>query len=157
MTNKPILEWLKTTEFASDLKPDHLEKLAAMATEVTFDEADIIFSEGDTGDLVYLLREGQVAIDVHVPSRGWTTVLTIGPGQLLGWSSLFDSHHKTATGRVVMPTQAIAFKATQLRELSNDDPELGGIIAWRIARLIATRLKITRLQLMDIFTPVKMV
>jgi CRP-like cAMP-binding protein len=146
-----MLKILQTTAFLQDLATPHLEKLAAIATEVTFAEGQIIFREGDIGDVLYLIREGQAAVEMHVPGRGRVTILTVGPGQLLGWSALFAQKRKTATGRAVAPIQAITLNASQLREVCQQDCELGFVIIWSVAELIADRLKATRLQLLDVF------
>ncbi len=153
MATESVLQTLQAMEFTRDLEPRHLEKLASMATEVSFAEGETIFREGDMGDVVYLIQEGRVAVEIHVPGRGRVTVLTVGPGQLLGWSSIFPPRRKTASGRAVTPVRAIAINATQLREACQADHDLGYAILWRVAEVIADRLKATRMQLLDVFAP----
>ena len=84
--SESVLQALQPMEFTRDLEPRHLIKLASMATELTFDEGDSVFHEGDTGGKIYLVSEGRVALYIHVPRRGRVTILTIEPGRLLGWS-----------------------------------------------------------------------
>lgn len=153
MSTDAVLTALQGTEFVRGLEQRHLEQLAAMATEVNFPAGETIFREGDLSNTVYLIREGQVAVEAHVPSRGRVTLLTVGPGQLLAWSSLFPPRRKTASARTVAPTWAIAFDATRLREACQMDCELGYTLIWRVAEVIADRLKATRLQLLDVFAP----
>ncbi len=153
MTAETLLKVLESMEFTRGLERHHLEKLASMASELTFSEGEIIFREGDVGNLLYLIEEGQVAVDTHVPGRGRVTILTVGPGQLLGWSALFTQMRKTASARAVIPTRALAFNAAQLREMCDADHDLGYVLLWRVAEVIASRLKATRLQLLDIFAP----
>lgn len=153
MPSETVLEALRTMEFTEGLKPQHLEKLASVASDVEFQEGETIFQEGDVGGRVYLIRDGLVALDIHVPGRGRVRILTIGAGQLLGWSSIFAPMLKTATARVVVPTQALAFDAVRLREICQTDHDLGCPLGWRVAELIAGRLKATRMQLLDMFAP----
>lgn len=153
MTSETVLQALQSMEFTRDLDPKHLEKLASSATEVEFAEGETIFREGDLGETLYLIQDGLVAVDTHVPGRGRVRILTVAAGQLLGWSSLFSPMHKTATARVVTPTRALAFDATQLREMCQADYELGCALGWRVAEVIAGRLKATRMQLLDMFAP----
>jgi len=155
MTYENVLAALQTLEFTRDLDPKHLEKLASISYEVNFAEGQTIFREGDVGEVVYLIQEGQAAVDIHVPGRGRVTILTVGPGELLGWSTLFPSKRKTAGGRTVTPVKAIAINGAQLRELIQSDHDLGCVLLWRVAEVIAERLKATRLQLLDIFAPGK--
>jgi CRP-like cAMP-binding protein len=120
---------------------------------VSFEADQIIFREADIGKFLYLVDSGQVAIEIRVPGQGRTTILTVGPGELLGWSSLFPSGRKTAGARTVTATRAIAVDAQRLRDTMFEDHDLGCAILWRITDVIAGRLKATRLQLLDIFAP----
>ena len=155
MDFEKMMETLQTMAVFQGLELHQLTVLASMAKEVAYAEGDMVFREGEVGKTVYLIQDGQVALDIYVPGRGPVTILTVGPGQLLGWSSLFSTERKTANGRVVKPTNAIALDANELRQLCRQDHELGCIIAWRVSELIAGRLKATRLQLLDIFAPLE--
>ncbi|NOZ71428.1 MAG: cyclic nucleotide-binding domain-containing protein [Chloroflexi bacterium] len=153
MTPETVPKLLQELEFTRDLTPEQIEKLASLAFEVSFPENFTIFRERDAGELLYLIKSGQVALYVSVPGQGRKTILTLGPGQILGWSALFPTGRKTASARTVSPTEAIAFNAAQLRETMEEDRDLGYALLWRIADVIASRLRATRLQLLDIFAP----
>ena len=153
MKSETLLEALQYMELTRSLEPKHLEKLAGMAFEATFSKGETIFSEGDLGDALYLIRTGRAAVETYVPGQGRVTILTVGPGQLLGWSALFPNKHKTASSQALMDTQVIALSASQLRAACQEDCELGYAVIWRIAELVANRLKATRLQLIDVFAP----
>jgi CRP-like cAMP-binding protein len=153
MSPETIPETLQGLAFTQDLPSTQLDALAALAFEVTFPEDFTIFRETEAGELLYLIKEGHVALYVSVPGQGRKTILTLGPGQILGWSSLFPSGRKTASARTVTPVEAIAFNTAQLREAMDADKELGYALLWRIADVVASRLKATRLQLLDIFAP----
>lgn len=151
MPSQAVRQMLQESEIARDLSQEQIEKLAALASERTFSEGEIIFRENEVGTVLYIIGEGQVAIEIRVPGRGRRTILTVGSGQLLGWSSLFPSERKTAGARSVHPTRALAIDAASLRETIEQDHDLGCLLLWRIAEVIAGRLKATRLQLLDIF------
>jgi CRP-like cAMP-binding protein len=153
MVDEALIRTLESMEFTHGLKARHLEKLASMAREVSFPEGTVIFREGDTGDEIYLVKEGQVALDLHVPGRGRVTLLTIGPGQILGWSALFPPQRKTATARAMTPVQAIAINATQLRGTCLTAPTMGCPLGWRVAEAIASRLNAAYLHMLDVYAP----
>lgn len=151
MSSNTVLEALQEMDFVQNLKPEHLEKLATMATEVEFPTKATIFQEGELSDKVYLIVDGQVAVEIFVPSRGRVTILTLRNRQTLGWSPLFENKPNTASGRAMVPTKTLALDAEQLRNVCKEDHELGCALGWRVAETIAGRLKATRLQLLDIF------
>ena len=153
MSSNTVLEALQEMDFVQNLKPEHLEKLATMATEVEFPTKATIFQEGELSDKVYLIVDGKVAVEIFVPSRGRVTILTLRNRQMLGWSPLFEDKSNTASGRAMVPTKTLALDAKQLRNICKEDHELGCAIGWRVAETISSRLKATRLQLLDIFAP----
>lgn len=155
MATQIVLQALQSLEFTKDLEPKELEKLASIATYVTFSDGATIFREGDSSELVYLITEGEVSLFTKVPGHGQVTILTLGPGQLLGWSSLFPPQRKTAGALTNAPTRAIAINALQLLDLCQSDTELGYRIMWRVADIISGRLRAAREQLLDIFEPAK--
>ncbi len=155
MTSETLIQALKSMDFTQGLQQNHLETLASIATQVTFSEGATLFREGDVSELVYLIEEGEVDLETKVPGHGQVVIHTVGPGQLLGWSSLFPPERKTAGARATKPTQAIAINATDLRKLCDSDCDLGCKIMWRVAEVISTRLRVARAQILDIFEPTR--
>jgi CRP-like cAMP-binding protein len=155
MSSETVVRALQNIEFTKELEKKQLDALASVATYVTFSEGATIFREGDASDLVYLIDSGEVELLTKVPGHGHVTILTLGPGQLLGWSSLFPPERKTASARTLSPTKAIAINATKMRELCQEDLSLGCHIMWRVAEIISQRLRAARAQLLDMFEPTK--
>ncbi|HEY85072.1 MAG TPA: cyclic nucleotide-binding domain-containing protein [Chloroflexi bacterium] len=151
-----MLNAFQSMEFTRDLEAQHLVKLASMATKATFEAGETIFREGDAGRMIYLIQEGRVGIYIRVPNRGLVTLLTVEPGRLLGWSSLFPPHHKTADARAIVFTQSIAIDAAQLWDACRADHDLGYTIMQQVAEAITSRLIATRLQLLGISTPTQL-
>ena len=155
MMSELVLNALRSMEFTQDFEPKQLEKLASIATYVTFSEGATIFREGDGSELVYLILEGEVSLLTQVPGHGQVTILTVGPGKLLGWSSLFPPQKKTAGAQTNASTKAVAFNALQLQELCTADHDIGFEIMSRVAQVISNRLSISRELLLDMFESTK--
>lgn len=143
---------LKNLAFTKGLEPDQLDRIAEIATPVHWGAGETIFREGDRDSILYVVEEGRVAIEVTMPGRGRVILLTVGPGELFGWSSLFHQRPKTAAARTTEPTRALALDAPKLRALCDADPRLGYVLTQRILEVVAERLKATRMQLMDIYS-----
>jgi CRP/FNR family transcriptional regulator, cyclic AMP receptor protein len=151
MENSPILSRLQNLTFTQGLEPGHLERLAELTTPMQWGAGEVVFREGEIGSLLYVVEQGRVAIEVTVPGRGQVTILTVGPGEVFGWSSLFFQRPKTASARTTIPTRAMALNAGLLRELCEAEPRLGYALTKRLLRVVSERLKATRLQLLDVF------
>ena len=149
-TELKVLTILRSLEVTRDLETEHLRKLASLTSEVEFAEGEIIYRVGDVGEAIYIIETGQVVIEMNVPGQGEVTVLTVGPGQLFGWSSLFPSERTMARARAVKPTQAIAINANRLQAACRTDHRLENAIIRCTAKVMADRIKTTRQQLVDI-------
>jgi CRP-like cAMP-binding protein len=147
-TELKILVALRSMKSLEGMKTPHLKKLTALATEVKFTPDQIIYREGDLGEAIYFIEEGEVVIEMGLPGlSNPVKMYTVGPGQLFGWSALFPPRRKQARARVIVPTQAIAVNAAKLREAMLADQGLENALIQRVNEVIAERLAMTRQQL----------
>lgn len=147
----PIPSRLSALPLAEGMGPAELDRLAELATPVHWEAGATIYREGDHDPLVYLVEEGHVALEVTVPGRGPVIVLTVGPCEVFGWSSLFYQRPKTAAARASVPTRALALDADRLRALCEADHDFGYTLTRRILAVVSDRVKTARIQLLDIF------
>lgn len=144
-----VITTLRSMPFTQGMDSHQVKKLASLAVEVKFAPDEVIFREGDEARAIYLIEEGQIALESHVAGRGLVTMLTLGTGELLGWSSLFPPRRKTSNARAIQPTWAIAIDTEKLQEACQTDHQLETMIIRRVADVIAERLKATRQHLLD--------
>ncbi len=148
-----LLAALQTIPWFVDLHPKQLERLAGIASYCDVHTNEVIFSEGERIDFLYLILEGQIAIENFVPTRGWTRLFTAEPLDIIGWSSMTPViRQRTATARALGNGRLIAFNADALRKACEEDHSLGYVILKRISNVVASRLLTTRLQLLELFT-----
>jgi CRP-like cAMP-binding protein len=153
MNSEPIpISLLQSIPLFSDVSPDHLGQIAKIATIRTIRDGDEIFHEGDPQDYLYIVLEGRIALEMLVPHRGRLRFLTIEPMEVLGWSSMADvSPRRTASACTVSSGKLLAIDAGKLFKLCQADPVLGFVVMHHVANVIANRLIITRMQLLDMF------
>ena len=144
---------LSDLAFTQGLDAGQLVQIAQIATSFQWDAGTTVFREGDRDPLLYVVEEGRVAIEIAVPGRGRVVILTVGPGEIFGWSSILPDRHKTAAARTIEPVRVLALEASRLRELCDLDPRLGYLLTRRILEVVSERLTATRMQLLDIYSP----
>ena len=137
--------------FLADLSPRVQEKLLSLGETFQYPEGETIFHEGDPSLHLYIVKTGQVAIDVHVPSKGRKSIMTAGPGDLFSWSALVEPRIETASARAVQATEALGVKGGALMDLCREDPDFGFELYRALSEVISSRLIATRLQLIDVF------
>ena len=142
----PILENLAKHPFLQGLKTKHLDTLAACAMQKVFEPGEIIFREGHPANRFYLLTSGKVSLET-ADEQGPTEVQTIGAGDVLGWSWLFPPHYWRFDAVALEPTRATFIYGTRLRELCEEDHDLGYEIMKRTAAVVIQRLTAARKQL----------
>ncbi len=133
------------------LEPAYLELIAGCGSNVAFDAEQRLFREGDAADIFYVLRHGRLALELHVPGQGEVVVMTVGPGEIAGWSWLVPPYRWHLDGRALERGSAIAFDAACLRGKCDTDPKLGYELMKRFATILLERLQATRMQLLDVY------
>jgi CRP/FNR family transcriptional regulator, cyclic AMP receptor protein len=138
--------------FLQGLDPTMLSHIVGCASNVRFDANQDLFEEGDEAKQVFIIRSGNVAIEMNVPGRGAVTIQTVGAGEILGWSWLLPPYLWHFTARSTELTRAIVLDATCLRNKCEEDPRLGYEIMKRFAGILEDRVESMRLQLLDIYS-----
>src|SRR5690242_12872732 len=110
----------------------------------------LLFREGDPPGEIYVVLSGRVSLGVHMGARGEAIVLSLGEGELLGWSSLL-ARKRVATARVTHSVRLICIGASELLELCERDASVGYAIMSAAFEEVADRLHATRLQLLDLY------
>lgn len=148
---KAFDEILKETKFFHGLAPEYIQLLAGCASNVRFDPGEYVFREGEPANSFYLIRHGQVALELHDPRRGQLIIDTLNEDEILGWSWLFPPYKWVYSARAVILTRAIAMDGKCLREKCDSDPVLGYDLMKRFAVIMIDRLQATRLQVLNVY------
>lgn len=142
---------LATHPFLKGLEQAHLDLLVGCASNMVFKPGQLLFRTGEEANQFYILRDGQVAIEIPIPPRGVINIQTMGEGEVLGWSWLIPPYHWHFNARAVEATRAIALDGKCLRGKCEQDHDLGYELLKRFSHIIEQRLEATRLQLLDIY------
>lgn len=137
--------------FGTTLSPHARAQLAVHVTRRSYQVGDVILREGDETELFGIVSSGRVALRLLVPERGPVTILTVEPGDVIGWSALVPPHRSTSTAVAVEPTGLLAFDGRELREVLGTDPALAATLYPRLLEALARRLSATRHQLLDLY------
>ena len=122
-----------------------MARLAPLASEVTFEEDEVILIEGQLSAAFYLVIEGSVAVELRTP-RYVICVEALGPGKAFGWSALLDHQDTLFQVRARERTTALCLEGAALKSLCRSDPDLGIEILQRTLQLVAGRVKATEIR-----------
>jgi MFS family permease len=97
-----VLSLLTSVPLLAPLPPITLEKLAARSVTAHVAAGHVIVTEGDPGDLFYVIADGEVAV-----SCAGRDLATLGAGQEFGEIALLRDSSRTATVGATCPTRLI--------------------------------------------------
>jgi CRP-like cAMP-binding protein len=142
---------LREHEFLSGLSAEQNAVLVGCAKNARFDAGAFLLREGDAADTFFLLRVGEVALELHVPGRGAVQMEKLGPGDVLGLSWLEPPYRVQLDARAVGPVVALVFDGACLRRKMDADPRLGFVLSKRLLAETVKRLQRVRLQRADVY------
>lgn len=136
----------------NSLTPEHFYKTAELTHLRIAKAGEVFFREGDKQDFVYIVLEGRVSLDIFVPHHGKVRFCTAEPYDVFGWSSVTPGvRQRTAGAMAVLESKVACIDAERLRQFAENDHDFGYLLMRRLANVVASRLMITRLQLIDMF------
>jgi CRP/FNR family transcriptional regulator, cyclic AMP receptor protein len=150
--NENLLHDLERHPFAAEFRPEHRARLAGLASRVHFVRDQVIFHEGDDYSVMYLLVEGLVALELELPSQV-LRVQTLYAGDVFDWSAVLPHASKHFQARALDAVTALAFEGEKLLASFRDDPEFGLAVMFHLMGVVSERLRATRVQLVDIYSP----
>lgn len=151
MTVNTLEPIISSHPFFHDLPERYLKLITGCARNERYEDGHILFNEGDTADWFYVIREGHIALEVHVPGRGPARLQTISEGEVLGWSWLFPPHRWQFSAKALGVVRALAFDGKCLRTKCEQYHDLGYELMKRFAQVMMHRLNATRMQLLDLY------
>ncbi len=129
--------------FVQGMTPAHIQVLTQCAMFAKFETGQIVFHKGEIANRFYLIQQGKISIETHADGQEGVTVQTIGAGEVLGWSWLFEPYYWHFNACALEPTQAIFFYGTRLREQCEQDREFGYELMRRVTAVVMERLQST--------------
>ncbi len=146
--------FLKGCDIFSGLNDDQLKKLVAISKEKTCAPGTLLYKIGDPSTHLNLVKEGKVILqmiaDMGPASKPMLfTADVVTPGYAFGWSAFEEPNLHTMNALIADPTTLITFKGDKLKELMEQECEMGYEIMNGLSRLLASRLKQARILLIS--------
>ena len=132
-----VTSLLAATELFEGLDPEVIDSLAHQSTQHSLRRNDIIFSEGDEPDSLFVVASGRIAIANKSIDGRESVVALMEVGDLFGEMSLFDGLGRSAEARALEQSVVIAIPFAPIRSVFEGQPEQ----LWRVVRLLAGRLR----------------
>ena len=135
-------ELLRAHDFTKGLPQSQIASLATLATQVHFDEGQVLLFAGGPSEYLYLLISGSVAVELTAPQLT-LTVQVLGPGQAFGWSGVLGDQQSFFQVRARERVSALRIRGSALAQRCRADEQLASELMVRTLRLVAEQVKAT--------------
>lgn len=113
------------------LSEAEVRELASRSERRRFGAGEVLFRQGDPGEVCYLVAGGRVKGEIAYEENGkaYTTEFTVGPSGLVGEMSLFTGMPRTATLVVAEESELLEVRAGAFAALLARNPQLTEAVA----------------------------
>lgn len=127
---------LESTRLFSTLAPTEVELVRPAVREITFPSGHDIFVEGETGNGIYIIKDGRILISAVLDYGNRVVLTRLGDGEVFGELSAMDSDPRSATATAEVETQVYFIPRDELMKMLETIPRLSAgfvrEISWRL-------------------------
>jgi CRP-like cAMP-binding protein len=127
------VDWTLDLVLPPDIVQLKTERSAGIRRE-HFEAGEVVFREGERGDRLYIVTDGEVEVRRHVTGAGPVALRRLGAGECFGEIALVSESPRTATVQCTSPTNVIAVDREAFHALFSSLPPLRGFFEQMIAK-----------------------
>ena len=144
-------QYLGAHAFFEGIAKQYLAILGERTVHANFSGGEFLFHAGTPANQFYLVQHGKVALQLSAPGMRTSIMQTIGDNEVIGWSWFFPPYQWHFDAKALVPTRTLALDGEWLRQMCEEDHELGYLIMKRVANVLVERLQNARLQMLDFY------
>jgi len=138
-------ELLAASDLFGDLTEGELDAIVAAAATRELRRGDVIFSEEDPSEEVFLVESGRIAMSQRSSDGRESVIALMERGDLFGEMPLFDGLGRSTEARALEPSVVTVVGYRPLRDLYEARPTL----LWSVVSMLSKRLRSTDSALAD--------
>lgn len=102
-----------------------------------------LFSEGDSGDAIWIILSGRVEVYKNIRGDIDRTLASLGPGDVIGEMSFISPSRRSAGARTSEASEFQLLSAAAFRQIQADHPAIAAGFYRNIASILADRVRNT--------------
>jgi len=116
------MDLLRTSALGAELTEEELQVLCEAVHVRTFPSGEILISDVDYDDQLYVLASGQLEVYRVKEGGGDTSLQTVEPGQILGELAFLEGLKRTASVRAKEESCIISLRRESIESLVESNP-----------------------------------
>lgn len=131
------IDFLKKNPLFVDLSPDFLQRLAEFGKFIHLEKGQFLFLQSDPSDNFYIVRSGQISIQLESPDGREMTINEIQPGDSFGELGIITDGLRSASAFSRTDVDLVCFTRNAFLQILDEEPKL----ARRFLSITAERLR----------------
>lgn len=115
---------LRRAALFGDADDAPLRRLAERAFRRRLRDGQILFTEGEPSDHLFVIRSGRVRIVARSPQGGELVLSVLAPGEVIGELSVIDGGARSATAEALGDVELLAVASSDVLTVLQQDPAL---------------------------------
>jgi CRP-like cAMP-binding protein len=137
-----LLQVMKRVELFRGLNDEQLQRLAGISQKEVYPKDATICSQGEPGDKMYIVADGQVEIMVRDRHGQSYSAVYLGEGQVVGEMSLIDQGNRSASVLAAEEdTVVYSIPGDDFTALCMDDTAIGYVMMRNLALDLSFKLR----------------
>ena len=138
-----VTDLLRKQVIFRDLEDGELARVSEVCREQSFVSGEFIFREGEAGNRLYLIVEGEVRISRTIPGSGEEALAVLKPGAMFGEMSVFDRSERSTDAISNGGTRCLTIARSDFELLLDFNREIAYKVLWAVVRMLSGRLRST--------------
>lgn len=137
------IDVLRNLQIFGGLSNDELERVAELCEQKTYVSGEQIFREGEPGNRLFIVVEGEVRISRQIPGAGEEALAVLKAGAMFGEMAVFDRSERSTDAISHGGTRVITISRAEFEMLLDFHRDLAYKVLWSVVRVLSTRLRAT--------------
>ena len=144
-----MIKLLDTLYMFRGLSADDLSRIEAISELESYSTGDLIFSQNDVADALYVIQHGTVNIELdgEGDTGGHIAVATLGTGSHFGEMGFLDNQPRSASAIAASHSDILGIGYSAMKTLLESDSLLATHVYKQLAGFLCSRLRLTTLDL----------
>ena len=134
---------LKQAPIFADLDEGELQRVAEVCREQKFQGAETVFKEGEPGNRLYIIVEGEVRISRNIPGSGEEALAVLKKGSVFGEMAILDRSERSTDAIANADTLLLTISRSDFELLMDFNRDIAYKVLWAVVRLLSSRLRTT--------------
>jgi len=134
---------LKQAAIFQDLDEGELARISEVCREQKFTVGQYIFKEGEPGNRLFIIAEGEVRISRTIPGSGEEALAILKSGANFGEMAIFDRSERSTDAIANVGCTLITISRSDFELLLDFNRDIAYRVLWSVVRLLSSRLRAT--------------